>query len=43
MAMTDAKAELSEGLSQPQKMISPNYFYDEAGSQLFEQITELPE
>ena len=41
--MTDTKAELIEGLSQPQKMISPKYFYDEAGSQLFEQITELPE
>ena len=35
--------ELIEGLSQPQKMISPKYFYDEVGSQLFEEITELPE
>jgi len=41
--MTDAIDELVEGLSQPQKMISPKYFYDEAGSRLFEQITELPE
>jgi len=41
--MTNALDELVAGLSQPQKMISPKYFYDEAGSQLFEQITELPE
>jgi dimethylhistidine N-methyltransferase len=41
--MSDTKTELIAGLSQPQKMISPKYFYDEAGSQLFEQITELPE
>lgn len=32
-----------EGLSQSQKTISPKYFYDERGSLLFEQITELPE
>ena len=25
------------------KMISPKYFYDERGSQLFEEITRLPE
>ena len=41
--MTEALTELIEGLSQPQKTISPKYFYDENGSQLFEQITELPE
>ena len=41
--MTDAIAELIEGLSRPRKSISPKYFYDEAGSQLFEQITALPE
>jgi len=34
---------LVAGLSKPQKTISPKYFYDERGSQLFEQITELPE
>jgi len=34
---------LVAGLSQPQKTISPKYFYDERGSQLFEQITGLPE
>jgi len=41
--MSNAIKELVEGLSQPQKMISPKYFYDEIGSQLFEEITELPE
>ena len=35
--------ELIEGLSQPEKMISPKYFYDERGSQLFDEITHLPE
>ncbi len=32
-----------EGLSLPEKMISPKYFYDEAGSRLFDEITKLPE
>ncbi len=32
-----------EGLSGPQKEISPKYFYDERGSRLFDDITELPE
>ncbi len=41
--MGNALKELVNGLSQPQKTISPKYFYDETGSQLFEQITELPE
>ena len=41
--MSNAMKELVEGLSQPKKMISPKYFYDEVGSQLFEEITELPE
>jgi dimethylhistidine N-methyltransferase len=36
-------AELIEGLRQPEKTISPKYFYDERGSQLFEKITTLPE
>jgi dimethylhistidine N-methyltransferase len=31
------------GLSARPKRLSPKYFYDEAGSQLFEQITQLPE
>jgi dimethylhistidine N-methyltransferase len=36
-------AEILEGLNLQQKHISPKYFYDERGSELFEQITELPE
>ena len=35
--------EIVEGLQQPEKMISPKYFYDERGSQLFDAITQLPE
>ncbi len=31
------------GLSQPLKTVSPKYFYDSRGSQLFEQICQLPE
>jgi ergothioneine biosynthesis protein EgtB len=31
------------GLSQPQKALSPKYFYDAEGSRLFEEICELPE
>jgi dimethylhistidine N-methyltransferase len=31
------------GLTAKPKRLSPKYFYDEIGSQLFEQITELPE
>ena len=41
--MSEEIAALVEGLSQPQKTISPKYFYDEKGSQLFDRITELPE
>jgi len=36
-------AEILDGLNLQQKHISPKYFYDERGSELFEQITELPE
>ena len=31
------------GLSRPRKALSPKYFYDAAGSALFEDITRLPE
>jgi L-histidine N-alpha-methyltransferase len=50
--MTDALApaadaallrEVAEGLSRPQKALSPRFFYDERGSRLFEEITRLPE
>ena len=32
-----------EGLSQPQKIIPARFFYDKTGSELFEEITRLPE
>jgi len=35
--------EALEGLTQTPKTLSPKYFYDAAGSDLFEQITLLPE
>jgi L-histidine N-alpha-methyltransferase len=36
-------ADVRAGLTRPFKELSPRYFYDERGSQLFEQITELEE
>jgi L-histidine N-alpha-methyltransferase len=36
-------ADVRAGLTRPFKELSPRYFYDERGSQLFEEITELPE
>ncbi len=36
-------AEIIAGLQLPEKTISPKYFYDERGSQLFDAITQLPE
>ena len=39
----DELDEIVDGLSRREKMISPKYFYDERGSQLFEAITRLPE
>lgn len=41
--MSSEIREIVAGLSRPQKMISPKYFYDERGSQLFDEITKLPE
>jgi L-histidine Nalpha-methyltransferase len=35
--------EVRLGLTATPKELAPKYFYDERGSQLFEQITELPE
>lgn len=37
------RAALVAGLSQPQKAVSPKWFYDAEGSRLFEDITRLPE
>ena len=35
--------EIVSGLSLPQKSLSPKFFYDERGSELFDEITRLPE
>jgi dimethylhistidine N-methyltransferase len=35
--------DAAHGLSAPQKWLPPKYFYDARGSQLYEQICELPE
>jgi len=37
------RAALVAGLTQPQKAVSPKWFYDAEGSRLFEDITRLPE
>jgi len=37
------KQELIDGLCAENKYINPKFFYDEAGSQLFEKIMQLPE
>jgi L-histidine N-alpha-methyltransferase len=36
-------ADVRAGLTRPFKELSPRYFYDQRGSELFEQITELEE
>ncbi len=40
---SDDLEEILEGLKRDEKMNSPKYFYDERGSQLFDEITRLPE
>jgi L-histidine N-alpha-methyltransferase len=35
--------DVREGLTKMPKQLSPKYFYDERGSELFEEITQLPE
>lgn len=42
-ASDEFRDAMVEALSRPVKAISPKWFYDEAGSELFEQITELDE
>ena len=37
------RADAIEGLQAPEKSIPPVWFYDERGSRLFEEITQLPE
>ena len=41
--VADLEADARSGLAAPFKELPPKYFYDERGSQLFEQITRLPE
>ncbi|MBA3922339.1 MAG: L-histidine N(alpha)-methyltransferase [Nostocaceae cyanobacterium] len=38
-----AGSDVVKGLTQTPKSLSPRYFYDDRGSELFEQICELPE
>ncbi|GIT89574.1 dimethylhistidine N-methyltransferase [Jannaschia pagri] len=40
---TDLVTDALDGLRAPQKWLSPKWFYDDAGSAIFEQITDLPE
>jgi dimethylhistidine N-methyltransferase len=42
-AQTTELNEIINGLTRPQKKLSPKFFYDERGSQLFDAITELDE
>ncbi len=42
-AERDAVQEVTQGLMQVPKSLPPHYFYDERGSELFEQICNLPE
>ena len=42
-ALVDEETDLLEGLKQTPKTLSCRYFYDDRGSQLFEQICDLPE
>ncbi len=42
-ATFDEFGEIIAGLQQTDKMVSPKYFYDQRGSQLFDEITRLPE
>lgn len=41
--VADDEAEILAGLSAAQKRISPKYFYDQRGSELFDEICALPE
>ena len=41
--LADVREEVHAGLAATPKRLSPKFFYDEHGSELFEAITELPE
>jgi L-histidine Nalpha-methyltransferase len=40
---TEFRRDVLRGLSEPQKAVPARWFYDDAGSKLFEDITRLPE
>jgi len=42
-AASDLEADVVAGLGKAEKAVPPKHFYDALGSDLFEQITELPE
>ena len=42
-AHDDLLRDVAWGLSRPQKELPPKYFYDRRGSELFDEITRLPE
>ncbi|MGV0594243.1 L-histidine N(alpha)-methyltransferase [Mycolicibacterium porcinum] len=42
-AATALRRDVCEGLTQEPKMLPPKWFYDSVGSDLFDQITRLPE
>ncbi len=41
--LADLRSEVLEGLQRSPRMIPPKFFYDETGSELFDQITRLAE
>ena len=41
--LSHSREEILAGLQTTQKTVNPKWFYDEYGSQLFDQITRLPE
>lgn len=42
-SVTNDLAEILQGLRRTPKVLSPKFFYDDRGSRLFDEITELPE
>ena len=40
---TAFRGDVLAGLAQPQKAVPARWLYDDAGSELFEEITRLPE
>ncbi len=41
--LAELRADVRAGLRAEPKSLPPKYFYDERGSELFEEITRLPE